>query len=260
MKLLEKPSVLLLVGKPGKGKSNAIKWFILKHTLNDKLYKFGIVFTRTKFNEDYNYIDQNFVYDNYSGDVLKSYLDKLQQQKMQKQEIPRNFVIFDDLIGLLSKSDPFLTNFFGTHRHTNTDIYLATQHLKTGASTTLREITTYAVLFGSRQKNTIEALFENFGQLFDDIQSFKEHYFNVTSEPFTAMLYDNRNEDIDSNYLSFKAPDMSKNKIVLDFGQHAEKVKPTEQETAVETMSGLADTPVHIWQHFTKLFDGHAPA
>jgi hypothetical protein len=95
-------------------------------------------------------------------------------------------------------------------------VYLAT-HLNTGANTTLREITTYAILFGSRQKNTIESLFDNFGQLFENIKAFKEHYFKITSAPFTAMLYDNRNEEIDDNYKRFKAPDMSKVKYKLDF-------------------------------------------
>jgi hypothetical protein len=130
---IEKPSVLLFVGKPGKGKSNAIKWFILKHSVDIKMYNFGIVFARTKFNEDYYYIDNRFVYGNYDQNILTQYLNNLQMYRMKNKKPPaRNFVIFDDLIGLLGKNDPFLINFFGTHRHTNTDVYLATQHLNTG--------------------------------------------------------------------------------------------------------------------------------
>jgi hypothetical protein len=147
------------------------------------------------------------------------------------------------LIGLLGKNDPFLINFFGTHRHTNTDIYLATQHLNTGANTTLREITTYAILFGRRQKNTIESLFDNFGQLFENIKAFKEHYFKITSAPFTAMLYDNRNEEFDDNYKSFKAPDMSKVKMKLDFSNstNGNVIPTTTDEQKVNTIPNELD-------------------
>ena len=35
-----------------KGKSNAVKYFVLKNAIERDIYKFGICFTRTKFNED----------------------------------------------------------------------------------------------------------------------------------------------------------------------------------------------------------------
>jgi hypothetical protein len=85
---IEKPSVLLFVGKPSKGKSNAIKWFILKHSVDIKMYNFGIVFTRTKFNEDYDYIDNRFVYGNYDQNILAQYLNNLQMYRMKNKNHP----------------------------------------------------------------------------------------------------------------------------------------------------------------------------
>ena len=237
--LLERPMVMLLVGKPGRGKSNTIKYMILRHTVDKPIYKFGIVFTRTKFNDDYNYVDERFVFDNYDEEVLRNYLDTIEKYKKKTGESPRNFVIFDDMIGLLSKFDPFLTNFFGTHRHFGSDIYLATQHLNTGANTSLREVTTYLIAFSSKQKNTIESLYENFGQLFDHINEFKQHFFEQTKEPYTAMIYDNRNEELIGNYAQFRAPDMSNVNISLRFGNYEPPEKPVPEEArAVNPISG----------------------
>ena len=210
---LSEVSCLLFVGKPKKGKSNAIRYIILKNSL-DKFkgsakYEFGICFTRTKFNGDYDFLPEEYVYDGYDEEVLERYLKALEEQISQGKKVPANFVIFDDLIGLLSKNNPFLTNFLGTHRHTNTHIFLATQHLKTGASTTLREICSHAILFNSKQTNTLQSLFENFGQFFDTIGDFKDNFWDITREKFTAMLYLQDIDDINDNYLSYQAPDTS---------------------------------------------------
>jgi len=211
------PQIVLLVGRPKRGKSNAIKYFILKNTVKKKLFKFGLTFTRTRFNKDYDYLPEDSVISGFQQDILESYIEHLEQIKEGGDDIPSNFIIFDDLIGLLSKNNPFLTNIFGTHRHFNTSIFLATQHLKTGANTTFREIVNHGVFFNSKNRNTIEALYEEFGQLFDNVNDFKEHFFKVTSEPFTAMLYNQDEDDVDHNYLQFKASDMSGVNIKLEF-------------------------------------------
>lgn len=215
--LLKKPAIMLFVGKPARGKSNAIKYFIIKNAVERKRYQFGLVFTRTKFNKDYDYIDPKYVIGGYDEDVLKRYLSAIENKLEQGKEVGRNFIVFDDLIGLLSKHDKFLINFFATHRHTKTDVYMATQHLNTGANTTLRECCTYAFMFGSKQFNTIRSLYENFGQLFDTIEEFKKRFYEVTSEPFTAMLYLGDEDDVEKNYLRFKAPDVSKLKVKVSF-------------------------------------------
>ena len=218
---LSTPSVLLFCGKPNKGKSVAIKFTILKHTL-DKFqgcakFQFGIVFTRTSYNSDYDFIPSDYVYDGYDEDILRQYLDGLKSEIENGKSVPPNFVVFDDLIGLLSKNDPFLTNFLGTHRHTNTYIFLATQHLKTGASTTLREVCSHAIIFNSKQTNTIQSLYENFGQMFDNIGDFKDNFWDITKTPYTAMLYLQDTDNIEENYLAYKAPDTSQWDYTLDY-------------------------------------------
>ena len=98
--------------------------------------------------------------------------------------MPPNFVLFEDLIGLIRKQDPFLISFFGSHRHTNTHIIFAFQHLNTGASTLLREITTHALCFNSKQMNTMESIWLNYGQLFENfvVTELLKNRFNELKE------------------------------------------------------------------------------
>ena len=174
---LSSPAVLLFCGKQKRGKTNALRYILLKNSL-DKFkgsakFEFGIVFSRTgTFNGDYDFIPNEYIYDTYDDSILEQYLSGLKTEMQNGKKIPANFVVFDDMISLLSKTNPLLTNFFGTHRHTNTYIFLATQHLKTGANTTLREVCTHALVFNSKQTNTIQSLYENIGQLFRTVGEF----------------------------------------------------------------------------------------
>ena len=56
------PQIVVCIGKPKRGKSNATKYFILKNSIDKKIFKYGIVFTKTKFNNDYNYVPSQYLY------------------------------------------------------------------------------------------------------------------------------------------------------------------------------------------------------
>ena len=90
------PRIVVCVGKPRSGKSNAVRYFLLKNILNKKKFKFGIVFTRTKFNDDYNYIPEKYIYTEYKPELLKKYMNGLEKLKKKTGVIPPNFVIMDD--------------------------------------------------------------------------------------------------------------------------------------------------------------------
>ena len=171
----DKINCILYVGACGKGKSNAIKHTILSNALGKKKrLKFGIVFTRTKFNNEYSaYLPDDYIFEGFQEDVLQNYLDNLKKYKEKYGKVPHNFVIFDDLIGLLNLRNGALINFLGTHRHTSTHVLLATQHCNTGSSTLLRELCTHCLAWNSKQYNTIDSLYMNFGQLFDSRETFK---------------------------------------------------------------------------------------
>ena len=211
------PCIILSTGKCKSGKTNAIKYLILKNSIDKKIFNFGIVFTRTKFNSNYDYIDQKYVFQGYQVDVLKKYISNLENIMQKKGKVPPNFIIFDDLLGLLSKQNGFLNNLFACHRHTNTSIFLCTQHLKSGASTTLREIVNYAICFNSKRRDTIESLYTEFGQLFDSYDEFRKHFLSVTKEKYHAMLYNSDIEYVNDNCLTYLAPSMDKINTVIKF-------------------------------------------
>lgn len=212
------PACMLLIGKPKRGKSNAVKYFLLKNLVSG-VFKFGLVFTRTKYSKEYEYLPDKYIYSGFETEILENFLRGMEELLVKGKEIPPNFIVFDDLLGLLSKNNPILLNFFACHRHTNTTIFLATQHLKTGSATTLREICTDAIMFNSKHKNTVEALFECFGQLFDNYNDFKNHFFEVSSEPFTAMYYKQDVDKIEDNYARFVAPNLDgyEKKVKFEF-------------------------------------------
>ena len=203
-----KPRIIVCVGKPRSGKSNAVRYFLLKNILNKRKFKFGIVFTRTKFNDDYNYIPDKYIYTEYKPELLKKYMDGLEKLKKKSGNIPPNFVIMDDQQGLLNRQDSILTNFVSSHRHFNTSCFFNFQYLF-GASPLLRECTTHAILFNSKGLRTINGLFENFGMLFDNVQQFKDYFLKNTKKHYTAIMYEQSENKKKNNYKRFKAPDMT---------------------------------------------------
>ena len=199
------PQICLFLGKPKSGKSFALRHQILKQTVDNKVFRYGLVFTKTKFNKSYDYLPDDYVYDNYNAEILQRYLDGLKE--LNEHELQPSFVIFDDIQGLLSSQDPSLTQLVSNHRHFKISVFFCFQYIYGRASTpVLRECTTLAFLFNSKGKRTLEALFESFGQLFDNFKEFKEYFLACTKEKHTAMLYIQDVENKDENYLQYKAP------------------------------------------------------
>ena len=209
------PQICVCVGKPKRGKSNATKWFILKNTIHNKVFKYGIVFTKTSFNDDYNYIPDEYVYSEYDPAVLTQFIEGV--SSLEEKE--PCFCIFDDQQGALNRNDPTLVNFISIHRHLKCSIFFNFQYLY-GAMPVLRCCSTIALMFNAKGRRTIEGLFENFGQLFDSYEEFKENFLKTTSEKYVAMLYLQDIDEIENNYKWFRSPNMNTkrfNKIKLDY-------------------------------------------
>ena len=210
-----KAKCLLLCGACGKGKSNCMRYILLKNLVDRKFFQFGIVFTNTKFSNEYTFLPKKYIIEGYNEEILKKYLNKLGKYKEKHGYVPPNFVIFEDLIGVLNvKHNPFLINFFGSHRHLSCMVAILTQHLNTGSSTLFREIVTHSFCWNSKQMNTMESIWLNFGQLFENFEHFKKNFLDITKKPYTAMLYLQENDDIENNYFSYLATDMTKFKNI----------------------------------------------
>ena len=200
--------LFVLCGKSGRGKSYFIRFLLSDMLTNGKL-KFGLVFTRTKFNKDYAFLPDKRVIEGYNEDILKKYVNNLRKIAEKDGSVEPNFIIFDDLVGVLNNSTQWFSNFMSTFRHTNTTIFIAVQYLpgRNAVSPLMREQTNYAIMFQSRTKRTLENLFENYGGLFDSADEFKQYFLNATQEKYTAMLYSERIDYIEDNYVTIMAPE-----------------------------------------------------
>ena len=134
------PRTTVLVGRKHSGKTNALRYIIHLNTIKQKRYKFGVVFTNTKFDDEYTFMPEGYIIQGWDVDVFNEYLDQLLKAKedSKDEKIPCNFIIFDDLVSVLTDSSEF-NNFICNHRHYNTHVFLCAQYLKRGVTTTLRE-------------------------------------------------------------------------------------------------------------------------
>ncbi len=74
------PSIIIVAGKPGSGKSHFIKyWFYI----NRKNFDFGIVLTKTSFDDGYKFIPKDFIHPDYDEDKISA-LMKLQASLIKK--------------------------------------------------------------------------------------------------------------------------------------------------------------------------------
>jgi hypothetical protein len=202
------PQVIVSIGKPRSGKTNSTKYFILKNTVDKHIFKFGIVFTSTKFNEDYDYIPQQHIHTDYTETFLKDYMNKLEKVKKKHKDIPDNFVIFDDMIGMINTiHDKTLINFIASHRHYRCSVFFNFQYLY-AASPLLREVSTYALMFNTKGDRSLKGLYFNFGQLFNNYNDFKQYFMKNTQQKYSAILFSQEANDLEENYHIFIAPPM----------------------------------------------------
>lgn len=210
---LEVPNVFLLCGKPKKGKTHLLK-YLLYHFFGvldeqrpkDKCFQFGVVFVGTKFNHEYTFLPDKYVFEGYDETKMSQYLDGLKKKVEAKEHVPPNFIVLDDLVGILDTNRGKFTNMVTTFRKTNTSVFILTQYLNKNVSTTCRECVNYAFIFNSKTEKTINAAYEAFGGLFPNKNTFKAHFLKAAAKPFESMLYIETVEDLEKNYYTFKAP------------------------------------------------------
>jgi hypothetical protein len=207
------PRNIIIVGKKNSGKTNLVKHLIVSHRDH---FNFGLVFTNTKFDDDYNYIPEKYIIQGFREDVFRHYRKELEKMKKKTGVIPPNFIIFDDLVGILKENQKFI-NFIANHRHYNTSLFISAQYLKKGVPTTLRDNIDYAVIFRATTKNSILGFYESFGQEIGSYEEFKQFLLDITREKYETLVYNATETELDNIYIKYKAPDVLKMIIHLDY-------------------------------------------
>lgn len=214
---LEPPYLLIINGKQGSGKSHCIKYILRENMLsNNKKFDFGIIFSNTAWEDgSWDYLPKNYVYEDYHEDILSN-LMKLQKNNLSKGIHTSAFVIFDDC---LDDADQFtsksLKKLSTQLRHYNISLIISTQypHL---VPPRFRANAMYSLFFniGSGVRE-LEALYNAYGQRFNNYNEFKQFYYNNIADHKFIMY----NKDLDK-YITYRCPEK-----IPDFKFKYNKVK-----------------------------------
>ncbi len=197
----EKSSFLVIAARPASGKSHLIKYLLLLNhpDYTHTPFAYGIVFTNTAFNKDYeSFIPAEFIHSQYDPVILENLMKIQENQINSTGQAPRAFVIFDDMLNLKMIGSQLFLNLSTQYRHFNITVILSSQYIYR-VSTVARECATAAVLFKQTTKRSIEALFESYGGGFDSLKEFSA-YLNKL-EKYQFVSYDPNNASIEKNEL-----------------------------------------------------------
>lgn len=196
--------IAIVAGIPNMGKSNFIKYIMLQNHENysKNPFRYGIVFTKTKFEGAYNFVPAKFVHSKYDPDVLQN-LMKIQEDSLAKH---RAFVIFDDCLDAKCFSSQLFSDLITTYRHWNISVIIATQYIYR-VPPTIRECCRYAVMFRMTTKRSIQALFESFGTFFNNYEEFRKYLLEKTQNYYFILMDRNSKSDkVADVYKCLKVP------------------------------------------------------
>lgn len=184
------PQIYLFVGAPKSGKSYCIRelmWTLAER----KFFGFGKVFSQTsEFNEDYDYIPKEHVCE-WDEEKAKKYVDSLKAfaRKHGNKKIPQNFIIFDDLLGIIDPYSPFLLHLLAIHRHLKISIFFTSQYLNRNVSTMLRSVCNKAWMWKPEDMNSLTGLYEAFASMHYKDKEFVKFMHVAGQVPYRSLVF-----------------------------------------------------------------------
>ncbi len=216
---LQRPSCMIFAGSSKSGKSYLVRSILNNIFLRKKDgFKFGLVFTGTRFNSDYTaFLPEKFVIEQYSQEPLENFLNLLKQEyspileqneekgKKKNTGIPHSFIVFDDIVSQINQRAPFFQNFISTYRHFNITLFFTTQYIYQ-VLPLIRQQADYAFIFGHDAKRSLDALYESFGGSFETSKDFKLFLQQHTSQRYHCLVYSKDEHERTKKYQEYVAP------------------------------------------------------
>lgn len=213
------PVRVLLYGGSGSGKTHLLKFLMIKQFIDGPLFKFGRLYSSThEVSSDYDYLPDSCKRTKFDINQLMSYINNMRKTIKKNRTInsefktPPNFIIFDDMLGLVGQYKDDFRNFIATCRHTNTSIFFTAQQ-HSGAGTTLKSNLTHAFIFITNNETELDGVGTMIGL---KAKSLLKVFRRKCKEKYQCLLYINHvdllndyNENGQSSpryYRSFKAP------------------------------------------------------
>ena len=172
-------SFLIIVGKRRFGKTTWLQWMLSFCYL---FFTEAFVFTKTKHNLFWsNHVPESRIYDGYNDEVAQSIMDeqKAIKEMIRDKTVPKNFVpfkliILDDVIADdLIRNSNTLEELVFSGRHYFLFVAIATQDIK-GIGPKIRQNADLVVLTYQTQERSIKAIKEDFADIFESKNDFKE--------------------------------------------------------------------------------------
>lgn len=186
------PFVSLAIGKAGSGKSNLIK-YILAHFQTTNTFKIVLVFSKTAFNDAYDYVPVQWVHTGYNQNAIKNIMNIQARVKSAGFEPVNVLLVFDDCLSTSVYNSEFFTDLIANRRHYNISIIFATQYINRQVPTIMRENTDLVHCFKQHSRNSLDAIFSAWGVCFNDVNEFNSIMKNL--ERFQFLEIDIRKYD-----------------------------------------------------------------
>ena len=199
------PSINLLIGTPGSGKSYMIKSLIFQTSLK-KQFDYIVVFCNTSF-DGYKFLPQEYVHNVYDENIMNNII------KIQiKNPSAKCLIILDDVVGSINFNTNLWRKIVSQFRHYNMSLFFSVQYIKS-IPPLVRECANFCFIFQTSSKKTIKELYEQYGQIFDTESAFKRFIISNTQD-FNTILINVKEGDFKKKFLQYKAQPI-KNDILI---------------------------------------------
>lgn len=205
---IKTPFVGTIVGKPGSGKSHLVRYICHTMQCKKKKDRFSIivVFTKTKFNNAYDWVPDQWVHENYSKKVLSRIMRLQKRIRENGLTPPHLLLIFDDCLNNKAYQQQIFSDLIYNRRHYNISILFCTQYLAGTVPTFMREGTDLAFIFKQFSKNSLDGVFNSWGHLsFGNYYAF-QNYMNAL-EKYDFITIDTRTDNVDEQKNIMRCPE-----------------------------------------------------
>lgn len=163
LNLPENP-VITIIGKPASGKSHLIKYLLHSLQASRKTKsEIILVFSKTKFNQNYNYIPSQWQHSKFRPNVLKSIMSAQSNIREQGYKPPKITLLFDDCVQSATFKTELFQDIVFNHRHYRFTIIMSFQYMLSNTPTFLRENTDAAFVFQMSTDNSLKGIKNAFG-------------------------------------------------------------------------------------------------
>lgn len=204
---IDTPSLNIIVGMQGIGKSTLIRFLMYKWR---KKFDYGVVFCNTFFdknNDSFDYMPPEFVHSEYNEAILENLMNI--QAKLIEKGIKKNaVVIFDDCLDDPNEFKSVALKKLSTQlRHYNITLIFSTQY-SNAIPSRMRANTMNVFIFHTDNKNSLEALYNSYGQQFESYNEFKNYMLTKTGN-YKFIFFNkmkSNGKSIEDNFRIYRAP------------------------------------------------------